>query len=78
MTLDSDFEMVKPATTSKLQEQQEPAAREDRGDFATDAPRGDCEAQRGVFPSGFPPHVEDFGPPHRLPVIEPTAGGLQR
>jgi hypothetical protein len=46
--------------------------------FATDAPRGDCEAPEGVFPSGFPPHVEDFGPPHRLPVIEPTAGGQHR
>ena len=33
------------------QEQQEPAAREDRENFATDAPRGDCEAPEG---GGFP------------------------
>ncbi len=32
------------------QEQQEPSAREDREDFATDAPRGDCEAlEEGFF-----------------------------
>ena len=46
--------------------------------FATDAPRGDCEALEGGFPSGFPPRVEDFGPPHCLLVIEPTAGGQRR
>jgi hypothetical protein len=32
----------------------------------------------GGFPNGFPPHVEDFNPSHRLPVIEPTAGGQHR
>ena len=46
--------------------------------FATDAPKGDCEAPEGGFPSGSPPHVEDFGPSHRSVVIEPTAGGLHR
>ena len=46
--------------------------------FATDAPRGDFEAPGGGFPSGFPPHVEDFGPSHRSLVIEPTAGGQPR
>ena len=40
---------------SRLQEQQEPAAREDREDFATDAPRGDCEAPEGGFSQRFPP-----------------------
>ena len=55
LTLDSDFEMVKPATTSKHQEQREPAAREDREDFAADAPRGDCEAPEGGFSQRFPP-----------------------
>ena len=46
--------------------------------FATDAPTNDCEAPEGGFPSAFPPHVEDFGPSHRLSVIEPTAGEQHR
>ena len=41
---------------------------------ATTRPRGDCEERRRVFPSGFPRHVEDFGPSHIFTVI-PTAGG---
>ena len=41
-------------------------------------PGATARRQWGVFPSGFPPHVEDFGPPHRLTVIEPTAGGQHR
>ena len=41
-------------------------------------PGATARRQRGVFPSGFPPHVEDFGPPHCLLVIEPTAGGQHR
>ena len=45
--------------------------------FATDAPRGDYEAPGGG-PSGFPPHVENFGPSHRSVVIEPTASGQHR
>ena len=66
----------KQATTSKLQEQPEIAAREDPSDPALRrAPGATARRQRGVFPSGFPPYVEDLGPPHRLTVIEPTAGG---
>ena len=41
---------------------------------ADDDPRGDCEEQKGFFPSGFPIHVEDFGPTYPFKVI-PTASG---
>ena len=39
-----------------------------------DGPMGDCEEQKGFFPSGFPVHVGDFGPIHPFTVI-PTASG---
>ena len=41
---------------------------------ADDDPMGDCEEHKGVFPSGFPIHVGDFGPLHPFTII-PTAGG---
>jgi hypothetical protein len=37
-------------------------------------PEGACKVWRGVFPSGFPHHVEDLGPSHHFARI-PTAGG---
>ena len=37
-------------------------------------PKGACKLRRRVFPSGFPHHVEDFGPSHHFSRI-PTAGG---
>ncbi len=36
--------------------------------------RGACIMRRRVFPSGFPHHVEDFGPTHHFSRI-PIAGG---
>ena len=35
---------------------------------------GECKERRGVFPSGFPYHVEDICPSHIFTII-PTAGG---
>ena len=69
--------MSRPTTTRPRAEQREQLQGKIETIFATDAPRGDCEASGGG-PSGFPPHVEDFGPSHRHPVIEPTAGGQHR
>jgi hypothetical protein len=37
-------------------------------------PGATARGSRGFFPSGFPIHVVDFGPPHPFTVI-PTAGG---
>ena len=41
-------------------------------------PGATARRKRGVFPSGFPPHVEDFGPSHRSVIIALTAGGQHR
>ena len=48
--------------------------RRSRRSWMTTRPRGDCGMRRRVFTCGFPHHVEDHGPSHRLTVI-PTAGG---
>ena len=39
-----------------------------------EAPKGDCDERREVFPNSFPHHVEDFSPSHIFIVI-PTACG---
>ncbi len=42
--------------------------------FAAYNPRDDCEELEGLFPSGFPLYVGDFGPPHPLAVISTACG----
>jgi hypothetical protein len=51
-----------------------PPPTEDRDDFRRQRPRATARGRREFFPSGFPIHVEDFGPIYHFTVI-PTAGG---
>ena len=45
--------------------------------FAANNPRDECEELEGGFPSGFPHHVVDLGPPYLIAFI-PTACGEHR
>ena len=53
------------------------ATREDPSDLALlDTPwgMGECEERRGLFPRGFPYHVEDFSHSHIFTVISTASG----
>jgi hypothetical protein len=41
---------------------------------AADNPRDDFEELEGFFPSGFPHHVLNSGPPHLIAIIPKTSG----